>query len=238
MDWTTFIGPAAIAAAVSGVITMVVMFVNRATSIKVNQDKIRADTQLAERKFAFDKELAERRFTYDRQQAIFRRRFELAEQVLADAYRFRDLMKYVRSGFSFVGEGETRQTAGTEPEGIKRTKDNYFVPIERLQKESEFISAMMAKRHASSAHFGADSEKAFKAFNAAMHHVRVASSMLIQLADDHHPNNQELQEKMRCDISEPMAEHEGQNRIGKEVDEGVMLIEGFCRPVLEESSSK
>lgn len=44
MDWTTLIGPAAIAAAVSGAIAVVGMFVNRATSIKVNKDKITADT--------------------------------------------------------------------------------------------------------------------------------------------------------------------------------------------------
>jgi hypothetical protein len=98
--------------------------------------RIKADEQLAERKFEFDKDLARRKFDLDRSRLIHKRRFELAEALLADAYRFRGLMAFGRSPLSYGNEGETRQSDGCEPADIKRIRDKYFIPIERLQNQS------------------------------------------------------------------------------------------------------
>lgn len=235
MDWGNLIGPAVVAAGVSGVIAVVGMLVNRSTTIRLHQEKLSADERLAERKFEFDKQLARERFAYDRRQAVFKRRFELSEHVLADAYRFRDLMKFVRNGVSWEGEGESRTVAGHESEAVKRLRSTYFVPVERLQQNSEFISSMMARRNACRAHFGDDAMKAFDAFHGAIHKVRVAAQMLVSMAGDEErgAGDRKLSEKLRRDIWEPMGEHAGENEIGNAIDEGVALIEGFCRPVLE-----
>ena len=72
--------------------------------------RIAADKGLAKDKFDYDKELAERKFALEKAQLIHKRRFELAEALLADAYRFRSLMKYARSSVSFEGEGESSET--------------------------------------------------------------------------------------------------------------------------------
>lgn len=228
-DW---LGPAVIAAFVSGVITVVGMLVNRATNISINEKKIAADQDLAERRFNFDKELARERFSYDRQQAIFKRRFELAEQVLADAYRFRSMMKFVRNGAAFGGEGETREADGHESDNVKRNRNTYFVPIERLKAENEFISAMFARRTACRAHFGSDAEKAFDLFHQGLHRVRVASSLLVEWTSDYEKADKETMQKLRHDIWEPMAEHAKTNDIGQMIDEGVALVESFCDPIL------
>lgn len=238
MEFDSLIGPAVVAAVVSGLIAVVGMLVNRSTNIRVNQDKIKADLDLAERRFQFDKAMAERRFAYEREQAIFERRFELAEQLLSDAYRFRDLMKFVRNGASFGDEGQTRKAPEGEREGLKRIRDSYFVPLERLQKESAFISDMMAKRDAARAHFGEGVASAFGLFNSAIHGVQVAANMLIQ-ADEHDSlNNRDLYERLRGDIWEPLAEHAGKNEIGKKIEEAVSTIEEYCGPVLKDSGSK
>lgn len=238
MDWSSLLGPAVVAGAVSAVISGVSLLVNRSTTIRVNKEKIEADINLAERRFDFERNLAAQRFTYDRQQTIFRRRLELAEQVLADAYRFRDLMLYVRSSFSFPGEGETRKPSDTEPRALKKTKDNYFVPVERLQAASEFTSSMMARRYAARAHFGDAAEKAFTDFHSAMHKVQVSSGILIGMVGDNSGENRDLREELLRDIWEPMAKYAKKNEIGGIIEEGVRLIEGLCRPVLEESSSR
>lgn len=238
MDPNPLIGPAVVAAFVSGVISVVGMMINRLTNIRVSQDKIKADIDLAERRFTFDKAMAEKRFAYDKQQAIFKRRFELAEQLLSDAYRFRDLMKFVRNGASFGGEGQTRNAPDGEREGLKRIRDSYFVPLERLQKESAFMSEMMARRDTARAHFGEPAMNAFDLFHSAMVGVRVAASMLIQIDEDSASSNRELYEKLRGDIWEPLAEHASRNEIGLKIEEGVSIIEDLCRPVLSENSSE
>jgi hypothetical protein len=201
--------------------------------VRLHRERLEADKDLTERKFGADQQLARERFNYDRQQAIFKRRFELAEQVLADTYRLRDLMAFVRNSASFDEEGSTRPATEHESESVKRLRNQYFVPIERLQKENKFLGMMLARRDACRTHFGPNAEKAFDNFHRAIHSVKVSASALIQYAGEDDRPGQEFMEKLRHDIWQPMAEYKGQDHIGKLIDEGVALIEGFCRPVLE-----
>jgi len=195
--------------------------------------RIEADKGLAKGKFEFDKELAERKFSQEKAQLIHRRRFELADALLADAYRFRDLMRYVRSSVSFEGEGETRKSIEAEPESTKRTKDNYFVPIERLQRESEFISAFMAKEYAAHAHFGPEATQAFGLFRQSVRRVQTASGMLIETVGMPN-NNPEFVHEMRGDLWERDASvRKKDDEVARQIEDGVTLFEGFCRPVLE-----
>ena len=235
MDWVSLFAPVVVTPVVTGFLVLVGIVVNRKTIIGVHKEKLGADEKLIERKFEFDKDLARERFKYERQQAMFQRRFELAEQVLADAYRFRDLMKFVRNDAAWEGEGESREIAGHETEGVKQMRTAYFVPLERLQKESEFISGMMARRETCHAHFGGDAVKAFDAFHQAAQGVRVAAKMLMDMAGDDgcDPGDRVLRETFRHDIWETLADHKEDNRIGIQIDEGVALIERICRPVLE-----
>lgn len=232
MVMADFIGPAVIAAAVSGIIAVIGLFVNRATTVTLHQSKLDADQRLAERKIEADITLAKRKFEYDRHQAIFKRRFELAEILLAEAYRYRSLMKFVRNGASFGAEGETRPAAEYESENVKRQRNNYYVPQERIHAQDEFLSAMFARRTTAQALFGEDADKAFDLFNRAIHRVRVASGLLVDWTKDHQEVDKDLMKKLRDDIWEPMAEHNKTNEIGAMIDEGVELLEKLCKPVL------
>lgn len=236
MDWGALAGPAVVAAVVSGVISVAGMLVSRATNVRLHSEKLDADRALAERKVQADIDLAREKFDYDRRQAVFRRRFELAEQLLADVYRFRSMMRFVRSGVSFGGEGETRTAQGAESEAVKRNRDNYFVPRERLHAENEFLGAMFARQTTCHAHFGADADKAFTLLHEAIHRVRVASSLLVEWTGDQERVDRNLMEKLRRDIWQPMAEHAGQDEIGDEIgdkiEEAVQIVERLCQPVL------
>lgn len=229
MDW---VGPAVIAAGVSGVISVVGLFVNRATTLTLHGEKLEADRALADRKVQADIDLAREKFDYDRRQAVFRRRFELAEQFLADVYRCRSMMRYVRSGVSWGGEGSSRPPEGFESEGVKRNRDVYFVPRERLRAEDEFIAGMFARQTTCHAHFGSDAERAFKLLHQALHEVRVASSLLVDWTGDLDRADRETMEKLRRDIWQPMAEHAGKDEIGDKIEEAVQIVERLCQPVL------
>lgn len=232
MDWGALVGPAVVAAVVSGVISVVGMLVSRATTVKLHSEKLDADRALTERKVQADIDLAREKFEYDRRQAVFRRRFELAEQFLADVYRLRSMMRFVRSGVSFGHEGETRTAQGAESETVKRTRDNYFVPSERLHAENEFLAAMFARQTTCHAHFGAEADKAFTLLHEAIHHVRVASSLLVEWTGDHDQADRHTMEKLRRDIWQPMAAHAGKDEIGNKIEEAVHIVERLCQPVL------
>ena len=232
MELGNLIGPAGVAAGVSGLIAVIGLLVNRSTTIRLHTDKLGADQRLAERKIDADIALAKRKFDYDRHQAIFKRRFELAEVLLAEAYRYRSLMKFVRNGASFGAEGETRPAADHESENVKRQRNNYYVPQERIHAHDEFLSAMFARRTTAQALFGEDADKAFDLFNRSIHRVRVASGLLVDWTKDHEEVDRDLMKKLRDDIWEPMAEHNKTNEIGAMIDEGVELLENLCKPVL------
>ena len=232
MSLGELIGPAVIAAGVSGIISVVGIIINRSTTIRMHGERLDKDEALAERKVTADIALAKQKFDYDRAQVVFKRRFELAEQILAESYRFRSLMAFVRSGFSMGREGEDRPAQGVESESVKRMRDTYFVPLKRLQNENELIATMFARRTASQAHFGPDAEKAFQLFQEALHHVRVAAWQLIEWTSDEERVDRETMEQLRQDIWQPMARHAGKDEIGLKIEEGVLLLEQVCRPVL------
>ncbi len=195
--------------------------------------RIDADERLATRKFEFDKELAQRKFDLDRSQLIHKRRFELAETLLADAYRFSDLMGSVRTGWSMEGEGKSRPEDVGEPESLKRLKDSYFAPIERLQQHSEFINGFRAKRHTARAYFGSNAVQAFQFFDQSIVSVQTASETLIETAGER-DNDPTVLKELRQDIWASHSEARKQaDKVGKKIEEGVLLIENLCRPVLE-----
>lgn len=176
--------------------------------------------------------LAERKFNYDRRQTAFKRRFEVAEQLLADAYRFRSLMTYVRNGGASSGEGSSREAEPNETERVKSLRNSYFVPLERLQKQNEFISAFFAKRATARALFGPEAETAFGLFHEGLHKTQISAQLLVQWSGEQDFADPALMKRMQEDIWEPLGAHAGKNEIGQKLDEGVELVERFCRPVL------
>src|SRR4051812_9019406 len=86
VDWSTFIGPAVIAAAVSGIVSIVSMMMGRSTTIELHRQRLDADQILASRRMEADIALAERRFQLDLDIALRKRQLELAEAVLVDFY--------------------------------------------------------------------------------------------------------------------------------------------------------
>lgn len=178
-----------------------------------------------------EERLAAKKFTYEQQQTVFKRRFELAEQMLTNAYRFRSMMNYVRSGISF-GEGDSRAADPYESDGIRHSRNSYFVPIERLNKENEFVSAMFAQRTICEAHFGEDCKNAYDLFTQALHNVRISSSLLVEWTGEIEAADKETMQNLKCDIWQPMAKHSGKDEIGTKIEKGVSIVENLSRPVL------
>lgn len=229
MEW---VGPVVTAAAVSGIISVVGLFIGRSTTLTTHNQKLEADRQLAEKKVEADIALAKAKFDYDREQAVFKRKFELAELMLADAYRLRSLMAYVRNGFAFGGEAKDRPRDPSEPDDISRMRDSYFVPQARLHSENEFISSMFMRRTACHAHFGAEADKAFGLFHQALHETRVASQLLVEWTTQHKDIDQDTIKNLQNDIWQQQAKYRKADKIGEYIEEAVGICEKLCEPVL------
>jgi hypothetical protein len=65
MDWGAFIGPAVVAAVVSGIISVIGMVVSTRTALALHTEALKSDERLAQRKFEVDEEVAERKANAD-----------------------------------------------------------------------------------------------------------------------------------------------------------------------------
>jgi hypothetical protein len=249
MDYNSLIGPAVVAAIVSGFVTVIGFFVNRSTLLAMHSQRLDFDRQqaerrvdaelgLAERKFVFDKELAthqldaqialaEKRFRFDVALSDRKRRQELAEEVLSGFYQARNIIQAIRSPMSFGTEAAGRPRADYESEAQARGRDTYFVQLARLKEHSEFLSSLMSKRYRAEAWFGADIGKAFQALHEVLVSVRVSADMLFQMSGEG------LDPTTRRNFEKDIWRTDPANDpLDQKVEDAIKTVETLCWPVL------
>jgi hypothetical protein len=216
--------------------------------IRLLGQRIAADKGLAESKFEFEKELAEKRFSYDRElaerkfaqeseQLVYKRQFELGEGVLADAYRFRDLVRDARNPGSFGGEGTTRKPEKAESEEVKETKDMYCVPVERLRRDGEFFAGFFAKQFVATAQFGPEAKQSFDIFTQVINRIVLASGMLITMVDEPSFDDHKVKDELLDDLWAGRAPALGrEDKIEAQIEQTVTTLQTICPSVLEKTA--
>src|ERR1700730_13208511 len=109
MNVNDLIGPAVVAAVVSGIVTILGNVFSIRSSRSMNSEKIASEKELADRKFEFETDLAERKFRYEQALHDYRRRVEFGEELLSSFYKLKDTIRSIRGPFSFGNEGESRK---------------------------------------------------------------------------------------------------------------------------------
>ena len=234
--------PVIVAAIVSGVVSLIVANSSRTSAESIAAEKNSADIALAAKRFEFEKGIAEQKVAFEKEQILFKRKFELAEEVLSDAYQFERVMGYVRSPGSYGTEGETRPVAKDqkESESVKRNRDTYFVPIERIKKESEFFSKMLSKRFTCRAYFGDEMDKAFQDIHMAPQTVAIYANILIRRVSDSSMPEPEavLRQRDKAEsIIWDMPYESEPNEVSQQIQEAIEIIERLTKPILQRSGT-
>jgi hypothetical protein len=239
MNWISLIGPAVVAALISGVVSGIGILISARTARSIHTEKLAfdreqtqqrtaAEIELAERKMKADTELAERKFTFDKTLVSWRRRYDLAEQVLASAYEARDTLNWARVRVVLAGEGETRAATGPESQKLRADRNSAFVPIERLARNAKPFATLQALRDTLAAHFGPEATAPVAAIMEVHHSITNAASMLVQLAefdDDRSARQQLLPLRMELWGERP-------DDKDKKVDAAIERLEALCKPIL------
>jgi hypothetical protein len=230
-DWEDLVGPAVIAAAVSGIISVIAMLVNRSTTVALHREKIDADIKLAREKFEFDKDLAERKILHDMQNSDRRKRQELAEDLIAGFLEVQDTMQSIRSPFGYGGEGATRPREPNETADQTRRKDSQYVTFERFERHRETIAKLMSLRHRASAWFGNEIREPFLKINQAINSVMTSAKLL---SEPLYGEMSSEEKTMWTDMRRDVWSHGDENdKIAAQIISAVSQIEEICRPVLE-----
>lgn len=112
-----------------------------------------------------------------------RRQTQLAEQLLAGFYGFREKVRYFRSPTSYVGEGASLERLEGETEDHYQARSSWFVPIERIRGEEEFLQRLFGLKYEAMAIYGKKAAEPFEDANQVLGKIQFASRMLMKIAN-------------------------------------------------------
>jgi hypothetical protein len=233
MTLNDLIGPAVVAAIVSGVVTILGNVFSIRSSRSINSEKIASEKELAESKFDFEKDLAERKFRYEQELHDYRRRVEFAEELLGAFYKLRDTVLSIRGPFSYGDEGATRKRREHESEPEARARDGFYVPIARMQKETEFLSDLASKKYRAQAVFKREIQRAFELANEVLNTIQIASGMLVEQVGQQRADP-EFWRKLEGQIWNTSTPDKP-DELSKKIDQAIEIVENAVRPTLEKS---
>ncbi len=231
MALNDLIGPAVVAAIVSGVVTILGNLFSIRSSRNINSEKIASEKDLAESKFDYEKDLAERKFRYEQELHDYRPRVEFAEELLAAFYKLKDIVLSIRGPFSYGDEGATRKRREHEIEQEARARDSFYVPVARMQKQTEFLSDLTSKKYRAQAVFQREIQRAFELANEVLNTIQVASGMLVDHVGQPR-NDPEFWRKLEGQIWNASTPDKP-DELTQKIDQAVKIVEGAVRPTLE-----
>jgi hypothetical protein len=178
-----FIFPAVIAAAISGLVAIVGLWMSSKVVRDVEDERGAFEREQVERRTNAEILLIDEKTSFDRTYAIWKRRTKLAEHVLADFYRARDLIDASRFPAA-SGEDIARQKQPWEDDDDTRTLNAYCRPAEQLWKHADFFSQLIARQHQFMALFGHHAGKPFVELLQIRSEILSAAQMLILTYED------------------------------------------------------
>ena len=168
-----------------------------------------------------------------RAETVGRRKTELAEEVLAQFYRARDVLTWARFPTSDDDDDRTddvRVRSGPNDDELERRE--IFTPVDRLTRESQVFSELQASRYRFMAYFGEEATRPFEEIRA-IHSEIIASAHNLIRTYGQDPTGPEEAERDQWEAAIGWGEGEG-DPLKSRLDLAVKAIEQTCRPLIEE----
>ena len=177
-----------------------------------------------------------------RAQVRDKRRYELAEEVLALFYEAADAFRWIRSPVGFEGEGGTRRASDGESAEAKRILDQAYVAAERYRKKGAVFDRLHALRYRFMATFDPALAKPFDELRQVVNHVVQSGARLghlwLQQAQPirrRQADEQRLREqieKHEAVIWSDWSDESAGDQIQQRVDAAVSEMETACEGIL------
>lgn len=160
-----------------------------------------------------------------RSELVGRRKTELAEEILAQFYRARDVLTWART--PLIADDDARADTA---QGVSRNQA-LSAPIERITGESELFSQLHANRYRFIAYFGEGAASAFEEIRAIHADVVAAAGELVRDKGDGEAREEARRETWEGTIGWGLRKDD---RIPARVDAAVRKIEHICLPLIQD----
>ncbi|HET8804458.1 MAG TPA: hypothetical protein VFM72_07760 [Aequorivita sp.] len=170
-----------------------------------------------------------------RREARWKKKYELAEDVLANLYESQQTIKFLRFPAGFQDEGNSRKIGKNEtPEQTKIYNQAYAVR-ERFEIHSEALKKLQTLKYRFIALFGKEYEEHFNLFSKTVNKIFFAADQIAHVnlgdyGDEKEFNMEIIRESNRTLYSLSSKNHE--DEIEKEIQNAVNEIEKVCRNVI------
>jgi hypothetical protein len=222
--------PAVVATVISGLVAIVGLWITSRTIRQTEDERAAFEREQAERRTNAEIMLVDEKTSFDRTYEIWKRRTKLAEHVLADFYKARDLIDASRFPAPFGEDGKARQKQSWEDDEDTRILNAYYRPAEQLWKHADFFSQLIARQHQFMALFGHHTGKPFIELLQIRSEILSAGQMLILTYEDRAlgsmPDSRKKWEEIigrRLTDPDPIAV-----RLNRVVED----ISSICRPII------
>lgn len=113
-----------------------------------------------------------------RREAKWKRKYELAEEVLSLFYECKEKIDIIRSPFGYTGEGKTRKRSENEKPDESEIMDMAYVFIERYEKEKGPFIRLFSLKFRFIAVFGKKAEEPFNEMSKIIREIMLAANRL------------------------------------------------------------
>jgi len=113
-----------------------------------------------------------------RRETKWKRKYELAEEVLSCFYEISDSFDKIRNPAGYIGEGETRKRNESETTVESKILDNAYVVIERFEKEKVSFIKLKSMKYRFMALYGKNTGESFDEIVKLTNRLFVASNRL------------------------------------------------------------
>ncbi|GAB5465302.1 MAG: hypothetical protein Kapaf2KO_07380 [Candidatus Kapaibacteriales bacterium] len=172
-----------------------------------------------------------------RREAKWKRKYELAEEVLANFYEAFQAIRLIRSPFGYSNEGKSRPKHEDETEENSRIYDSAYVVRERYSRNKESLEKLQTLKYRFITLYGKDYEVHFEKFDQTVNRVFNASDELARLRFDSLSNKNLNQNLGLKDVKEELRKIlytrlDEKDEIEKELKAAIEAIELKCREII------
>jgi len=170
-----------------------------------------------------------------RNETRWKRKHELAEEVLAKFYEAHQNLRIIRGPFIYIEEGKSRKKSVNETEEETKIYDNAYVIQERFEKNKESFERLQVLKFRFIAIFGKEHEKVFNDLIIIVNKILFATNEIarIQLGQygelSPSEKGKEIREHMKIIYSAPRPENDP---IEIEFQKIIEYIDKVCRKIL------
>jgi hypothetical protein len=168
-----------------------------------------------------------------RREAKWKRKYELAEEVLATLYESYHAIKVIRSPLGFGNEGSSRTKSENETTAETEIYNQAYVTRERFERNRKPLEKLHTLKYRFIALHGKEFEEHFDKFSQTMNKIFFASDQIAMVKLGQYGEDKKLiGEILKESRANLYARIQGNDEIGKELQEAMEVIEYKCRSII------